>query len=54
MTPEQFNAYAKAYVHALETLSYSALDEFFDLTTTDIEFRDPFNHTRGRSGAEVA
>ena len=53
MTPEQFNAYAKAYVHALETLSYSALDEFFDLTTTDIEFRDPFNHTRGQAAMRM-
>ncbi|MGI9481732.1 MAG: nuclear transport factor 2 family protein [Hyphomicrobiales bacterium] len=48
MTPEKFDLAEQRYINAIQNLSREKLDGFFELTAADIEFRDPFNHTRGR------
>lgn len=48
MTPQKFKKATQEYIAAVQNLSRDNLDEFFELTASDIEFRDPFNHTSGQ------
>ena len=53
MTPTEFDDISNIYVNALQKLSHAHLEDFFELTSAHIEFRDPFNHTRGQSAMRM-
>lgn len=48
MTTEMFTSAAQRYLDALQSLSPREQDAFFLLVDEDVEFLDPFNHTRGK------
>jgi steroid delta-isomerase len=49
MTVSKFSRATDSYIKAIQGLEIENLDVFFTLTSEQIEFLDPFNHTRGQA-----
>lgn len=49
MTVSKFQTATANYVEAVQGLKTENLNSFFALTSDQVEFLDPFNHTRGKA-----